>query len=76
MPEERRGRVREEQRFAMQFFYPDTPDLPLPDGHRFPAGKYRMLLDQVPADRIVPADRLAPSPTAVRADLVRAHSAD
>ena len=60
----------------MQFFYPDTPDLPLPDGHRFPAGKYRMLLDQVRAERILPADLLAPSPTAVRADLLRAHSAD
>jgi acetoin utilization deacetylase AcuC-like enzyme len=59
---------------SVQFFYPDTPDLPLTPGHRFPAGKYRMLRDQVVAEGILGSARLIASTPATRADLERAHS--
>ena len=36
----------------MRFFYPDTPDLPLPAGHRFPRGKYLLLRDKHERDGI------------------------
>jgi acetoin utilization deacetylase AcuC-like enzyme len=60
----------------MRLFYPDTPDLPLPAGHRFPAGKYRMLRERVLADPILGAARLLPSPSASIEDLQRAHAPD
>lgn len=56
-------------------FYPDTPDLPLPQGHRFPAHKYSALRAKVAADGILPAPMLAPSPVATVAELSRAHDA-
>jgi len=56
------------------FFHPDTPDLPLPPGHRFPAGKYRLLRDKVLAESILGRARLLPSPAATREDLERAHA--
>lgn len=58
----------------MQFFFPDTPDLPLTPGHRFPAGKYRMLRDRVVAEGILGQATLTASTPATRADLERAHS--
>ena len=57
----------------MQVFYPDTEDLPLPPGHRFPAGKYRLLREKVLADGILAAVELNASPPAVLPDLERAH---
>lgn len=58
----------------MIFYYPDTPDLPLPEGHRFPAGKYRLLLQRVVAEDILGgAVTLAPSPAANRPELEAAH---
>jgi len=58
----------------VQVFYPATPDLPLPDGHRFPAGKYRSLLEAVQREAILPALVLTPSPEAAVADICRAHT--
>ncbi len=58
-----------------EVFYPDTPDLPLPPGHRFPAGKYRALLARVREEGVLGAARLSPSPVAARADLLAAHDA-
>ena len=60
----------------MQFFFPDTPDLPLPPGHRFPAGKYRMLRNKIVRERILEGWHLTPSPLAEPTDLERAHSRD
>ena len=60
----------------MRIFFPDTPDLPLPDGHRFPASKYRRLRELVLRDGLLDASWLEPSPVAERADLLRAHDAD
>jgi len=57
-----------------RFFHPDTPDLPLPPGHRFPAGKYRLLRDRIVQEGILGRALLRPSPAAERADLERAHS--
>lgn len=56
------------------FFHPDTPDLPLPAGHRFPAGKYRLLRDKILAEGVLGCARLLPSPAATREDLERAHA--
>lgn len=59
----------------MRFYFPDIEDMPVPAGHRFPAGKYRALRALIEADAILPAPALTPSPAATRADLVRAHDA-
>lgn len=57
----------------MRFFYPDTPELPLPAGHRFPRGKYRLLKAKLEADAIVAGSMLAPAPIAAPAEIERAH---
>jgi acetoin utilization deacetylase AcuC-like enzyme len=58
----------------LRFFHPDAPELPLPPGHRFPAGKYRMLREMVAREDILGAAALLPSPPAGRNDLLRAHA--
>lgn len=58
----------------MLIYYPDTPDLPLPAGHRFPARKYRMLREKIMRDGILADWDLAPSPLADLTDLQRAHA--
>ena len=58
----------------MRFFYPDTPDLPLPPGHRFPRGKYALLRAKLEAEGIVTASMLMPSPAASLDQIVRAHA--
>ncbi len=57
----------------MSFFFPDTPDLPLPPGHRFPAGKYRMLRDLIDRDGMLADRGLVASPLAGREALLSAH---
>ena len=57
----------------MQFFYPDTPDLSLPPGHRFPAGKYSMLRQRMLAERTLGNALLTRSPAATMAELALAH---
>ena len=59
----------------MPFFFPDTPDLPLPPGHRFPATKYRMLRERARAEGIFASAGLLPSPLATRGNLLLAHGA-
>lgn len=59
----------------MQFYFPDTPDIPLPDGHRFPAGKYRMARRRIVTEGILGTARLSPSPAATIAELQHAHDA-
>lgn len=46
----------------MRFFYSDTFDLSLPDGHRFPGRKYGMLRRKLLDERIVANDQLGRSP--------------
>jgi acetoin utilization deacetylase AcuC-like enzyme len=59
----------------LQFFYPDIEELPLPRGHRFPAGKYRLLRAAMEREEILPRSSLVTSPSASEADLLRAHGA-
>lgn len=59
----------------MEFYFPDTPDIPLPDGHRFPAEKYRLVREAVRREGILGSAALTPSPHATRAELARAHDA-
>lgn len=57
----------------MKFFYSDTFNLNLPDGHRFPGGKYGMLRHALIEDGVLQADQLHLSPSVADADLLRAH---
>jgi acetoin utilization deacetylase AcuC-like enzyme len=57
---------------GMQAFYSDEFVLPLPEGHRFPMAKYRMLRDALAAD--VPQVSFAPAPRATDGDLALAHT--
>lgn len=58
----------------MRLFFPDTPELPLPPGHRFPRGKYRLLRDKLVGEGIVDARGLSSSPAAGLSDIARAHA--
>lgn len=55
----------------MQVFYADQFVLPLPPGHRFPMGKYRLLRDRL-ADELHEV-RLMPAPAATDGELALAH---
>lgn len=57
----------------MRFFYSDAFNLNLPDGHRFPGGKYAMLRHALIEDGVLQADQLRLSPSVADADLFRAH---
>ncbi|WP_339332899.1 histone deacetylase [uncultured Maricaulis sp.] len=59
----------------MQVFYSDTFSLPLPDGHRFPGGKYTALRDRLVATGLVREDELSVSPLATTDAILRAHDA-
>ncbi len=56
----------------MQVFYTDQFVLPLPPGHRFPMGKYRLLRDRLAAE--VPGARLVPAPRATDGELALVHT--
>lgn len=58
----------------MQAFYSDHFVLPLPDGHRFPMAKYRLLRERVAAG--LPAVRLAEADAASDGVLALAHDPD
>jgi acetoin utilization deacetylase AcuC-like enzyme len=58
----------------MRFYFPDVPDLALPEGHRFPAGKYRLLRTLIEREALLGSAQLLASPMASRDDLLRAHS--
>jgi acetoin utilization deacetylase AcuC-like enzyme len=56
----------------MQVFHSDHFVLPLPEGHRFPMGKYRMLRERVMAE--LPAIRLHEAPVASDGELALVHT--
>ncbi|MEZ5845050.1 MAG: histone deacetylase [Hyphomicrobiaceae bacterium] len=60
---------------AMNIYYPATEELPLPEGHRFPAAKYRALLETVLSEKIFAEHILTASPPASEAELLLAHDA-
>ncbi|MEW6465619.1 MAG: histone deacetylase [Pseudomonadota bacterium] len=55
----------------MQAFYADDFVLALPEGHRFPMAKYRLLRDALAAE--LPAIRLCPAPRASSGELALVH---
>lgn len=57
----------------MAFYFPDTPDLPLPPGHRFPASKYRLLRERAAAEGLFANAQLLPSPPVDKTLLRLAH---
>jgi len=57
---------------CMQVFYADQFVLPLPQGHRFPMGKYRLLRDRLAEH--VPELRWGTAPRASDGELALAHS--
>jgi acetoin utilization deacetylase AcuC-like enzyme len=57
-----------------KFFFPATPQLPLPDGHRFPANKYGLLRERLRSGGIIDNEMLCPSPPATRDELLAAHA--
>lgn len=59
----------------MRFYYSDSHDLPLPNGHRFPGHKYGLLRRTLLDDAILLPPMLALSPPEEHADLLRAHDA-
>ncbi len=59
----------------MNAYYADHFVLPLPEGHRFPMGKYRMLRDRLAADLSTEV-RLVEAPPASDGELALAHSPD
>ena len=56
----------------MQAFHSDQFVLPLPEGHRFPMQKYRLLRDRLLAE--LPAVRLREAPTASDGELALVHT--
>ena len=58
---------------AVTFFYPDTPPLPLPPGHRFPAGKYALLKAELISAGVITDAMLQTGPSATTADLELVH---
>jgi acetoin utilization deacetylase AcuC-like enzyme len=56
----------------MQVFHTDQFVLPLPPGHRFPMGKYRLLRDRIAAE--LPGIRLMPAPPASDGELALVHT--
>lgn len=57
----------------MRVFYSDTFNLPLPEKHRFPNTKYRLLRETLLRDGILSEDQLHLSPLIDREDVLRAH---
>src|SRR5687768_5454753 len=56
----------------MQVFYADQFVLPLPPGHRFPMGKYRLLRDRIAAE--LPGIRLMRAEFATDGQLALVHT--
>lgn len=56
------------------FYYTDHVEVPLPDGHRFPMQKYKMLREKLIRDGIVSPTQLHAASPAQDADLLRAHT--
>ncbi len=60
----------------MKFFYSDTYPLPLPEGHRFPVGKYTQLREALLSEGLLSEAMLYRSPLVDQHDLLRAHDPD
>jgi acetoin utilization deacetylase AcuC-like enzyme len=58
----------------MNIYRTDTFPIPLPDGHRFPADKYRMLARRLVQEGIVTEQAMLVPRKATRAELLRVHT--
>jgi acetoin utilization deacetylase AcuC-like enzyme len=58
----------------MKVFYSDHYEIPLPEGHRFPAEKYRLLRQQLLVKQLVAPADLRKAPRVGRETLLRAHT--
>jgi acetoin utilization deacetylase AcuC-like enzyme len=56
-------------------YYTDIFVLPLPENHRFPMGKYRLLRERILADGVLPEAHLILPEAATDADILRCHDA-
>jgi acetoin utilization deacetylase AcuC-like enzyme len=57
----------------LRLFYCDHHEFPLPPGHRFPSGKYRLVRERLAAD---PRVTVEPAPLALVEEICRAHDRD
>lgn len=57
-----------------RIFYTDHFEVPLPEGHRFPMEKYRLVKHALISRGILEASQLLPAPLAKQQDLLRAHT--
>lgn len=57
----------------MTVFYSDTYTIPLPDGHKFPMAKYRMIRDELLHQGILSPEELRESPIFPAKELTLAH---
>lgn len=57
----------------MRLYYSDHLDIPLPDGHKFPMRKYRLLRDRIASDGLWQLERSDPAPIET---IKLAHDAD
>jgi len=60
----------------MKLYYCDEFILPLPEGHRFPMAKYRLLRESLMACGLFSADDFSVPPAATFTELTRAHAPD
>ena len=58
----------------MRAFYCDHYEFPLPEGHRFPADKYRKLRELLLRENILQESQLNPAPLATQAELELVHT--
>ncbi len=58
----------------LNFFYTDYIEVPLPEGHRFPMEKYRLLRETLLKNNILVHQQLKKAPLADFSDLVLAHN--
>jgi acetoin utilization deacetylase AcuC-like enzyme len=61
---------------AMRAFYTDIFVLPLPEGHRFPMAKYRVLRERLLQTGVIAPEELCVPHAATDAELLRAHDAE
>jgi acetoin utilization deacetylase AcuC-like enzyme len=66
--------VFERTRPELRIYYSELLTLPLPEGHRFPMAKYRMLRDSLLREGVLSADQILPSPLAPPEALHVAHA--
>ncbi|SFI82253.1 histone deacetylase family protein [Planctomicrobium piriforme] len=60
----------------MRLFYTDEFVLPLPDGHKFPMSRYRLLRDRLVEQQIASPEQLFVPEAAEFSDLCRVHTTD